>query len=361
MTKIKLAKFKLLLTVIWLLVLQTSYAQTYVPVVVTGFNHDLIANGAGGSNRAAATTTTTFDQSNSGGDNVMYSKDFRGNNNPSTAPQFGLPTNGIINSVNLSGATYQLANYNGSNTLLLTGSGTSGTLTLGTPGVFSRIAILGSSADGSSSFNVRFNFSDGTNTTTSFGVPDWYNGGGFAIQGIGRVARSSVSFNGPDGFSGDGSNPRLYDNQVVIATPFNSKILTSITFTKSSSSGRTAILAITGVTAVNAPAAPVATAATNVNSNSFTANWLGSAGATGYYLDVATNSTFTSYTSGYNNIFVGNVTSANVSGLASGTYYYRVRAANASGISASSNTITVLPVCIPPSITNCPQTQYQQI
>ncbi|HRI33537.1 MAG TPA: hypothetical protein PLD02_07265, partial [Saprospiraceae bacterium] len=57
------------------------HAQTFVPIKVTGFNHDLIAEGSGGINRAAATTTTTFDNVNVGGDNVMYSTDFRGNNN----------------------------------------------------------------------------------------------------------------------------------------------------------------------------------------------------------------------------------------------------------------------------------------
>ncbi len=45
---------------------------------------------------------------------------------------------------------------------------------------------------------------------------------------------------------------------------------------------------------------------------------------------------------GYNNLSVGNVLTAAVSGLtASTTYYYRVRASNSSGTSGNSNTITV--------------------
>ena len=75
--------------------------------------------------------------------------------------------------------------------------------------------------------------------------------------------------------------------------------------------------------------APVASSASNVAGTSFTANW--SAPATGvadsYYLEVSTNSTFTSLVSGYNPKIVGNVLSTSVTGLNPATnYYYRVRA-----------------------------------
>ncbi len=326
-----------------------SHAQTFVPINVTGFNHDLIANGSGGANRAAATTTITFDGVNIGGDNVMYSKDFRGNNNPNMAPTYGLPIDRIITSVNLIGANYLLAHYDSTNALVLKNNGSAGTLKLETPGVFSKIAFLGSSADGASTFNVVLNFSDGTNTNAGFTVPDWYNGSGFAVKGIGRVSRTTIGSQLPDVFTGDTENPRLYDNQITLNPPFNTKILTSITFTKTSTGGSTAILAINGITAINAPAAPVATAATSVNFPSFTANWLASSGTTSYVLDVSTSPTFSTLLSNYNNRNVGNVLSLQITGLvASQTYYYRIRAVNAAGVSASSNTINVpFPECPP--------------
>src|SRR5207302_7326409 len=43
------------------------------------------------------------------------------------------------------------------------------------------------------------------------------------------------------------------------------------------------------------PAAPTALKATNETASSFTANWTSVSGATGYRLDVSTNSSFTSY------------------------------------------------------------------
>ena len=90
------------------------------------------------------------------------------------------------------------------------------------------------------------------------------------------------------------------------------------------------------------PSPPTANPATFVTSSGFTANWSGLGGATGYRLDVSTNSSFNSYVTGYQNLNVGNVNSRGVIGLnANTTYYYRVRAYNGIGISSNSNTISL--------------------
>src|SRR5207248_832585 len=74
------------------------------------------------------------------------------------------------------------------------------------------------------------------------------------------------------------------------------------------------------------PSAPTADAGTNVTSSSFAANWGSSSGATGYRLDVSTNSSFSSYVSVYQVLDVGNVLSQNIAGLSANTTCYRVRA-----------------------------------
>ena len=74
--------------------------------------------------------------------------------------------------------------------------------------------------------------------------------------------------------------------------------------------------------------------------SSFTARWTGVSGATGYRLDVSTNSSFSTYV--YQNLPVGNVTSYAVTGLGANTfYYYRVRAYNGTSTSANSNVVRV--------------------
>ncbi|OAM91456.1 TonB-dependent receptor [Termitidicoccus mucosus] len=89
-------------------------------------------------------------------------------------------------------------------------------------------------------------------------------------------------------------------------------------------------------------ATPVASPATGVTTTGFIARWETVTGATGYRLDIATDSAFSSFVSGYNDLDVGAARLRAITGLAPDTpYYYRVRAADDSGPTASSNVITV--------------------
>jgi hypothetical protein len=107
-------------------------------------------------------------------------------------------------------------------------------------------------------------------------------------------------------------------------------------------------LLVENAAAPTVPGAPVAAAVTSITSTGFTANWAASSGATGYFLDVAADSGFTSFVNAYNNLNVGNVTSYPVAGLtASTTYYYQVRASNAAGASGDSNAITTATIAAP--------------
>ena len=106
---------------------------------------------------------------------------------------------------------------------------------------------------------------------------------------------------------------------------------------------------ITATTLPNPPVAPTPIAASSIVQTNFTANWNPSTSATGYRLDVATNPGFTTFVTGFNDKDMNNVTTISITGLtANTTYYYRIRAYNTGGISASSGTITTTTLPNPP-------------
>ncbi len=149
----------------------------------------------------------------------------------------------------------------------------------------------------------------------------------------------------------DGSSPYVTGSTVSVLGNTGSLLRTGYTFsgwnTAANGSGTSYAAGATFTIAANTTlfakwlAIPVATAATGATASGFTANWGSAAGATGYYLDVAADSSFTGMVSSYNNKDLGNVTSAAVSNLAPGTtYYYRLRSYNGSVTSADSNSIS---------------------
>ena len=106
------------------------------------------------------------------------------------------------------------------------------------------------------------------------------------------------------------------------------------------------------VSLITTTAAPVASAATALTTTTFVANWAVATGAASYELDVSTASDFSALVAGFNPLAVagGSTTSQSVTGLSAGTtYFFRVRAVNANGPSASSNGVTVLTIPAAPT------------
>ena len=95
------------------------------------------------------------------------------------------------------------------------------------------------------------------------------------------------------------------------------------------------------ITVVTALAAPTTLSAALITQTNFRAVWNTATGATKYFIDVSTNSSFTSFVSGYENKDAGNVTILTIYGLQPNTdYFYRVRAFNGSS-SPNSNIISL--------------------
>ncbi|MFO1513155.1 MAG: hypothetical protein U1F83_09625, partial [Verrucomicrobiota bacterium] len=215
-------------------------AADMTPVALTGFNGDVVIE-----NTATGPPYTSYAvRVNPGEVWIFYQSGLPGKS-------YGLPVDGSVLSEIGDGTTFQFQSYTASNALLLNSSaGTTGTLTLGTPETYSRVAVLAHSASGGGSANVTFNFADGTTWTTTYDAPDWFNGVNYALSGTERISINDGSTGGAPG------NPRFYQTTIDLAGQLGSsnRPLASITFNQVASAGATAVYAVSGEVALPTPA-----------------------------------------------------------------------------------------------------------
>lgn len=224
----------------------SMHAQVYIPIPIGGFNNDIIADAG---NDAAAATTCVLDLSNY----VLYSAAFAATNNI----QGGMVNSGTIVNGN---RTYQLSDYASTNALYLSAGGrapntnATGMLTLGTPGMYSRLSLLVFSTEGNATLNIVLKFTDGTIVSGgSYDVLDWFWGNGQVYSGVGRVTRQTAGPYSPDGLS---TEPRFYPLDIFVDCANQSKYLEMVYVNFLSGSGantRGVVLALSGV-----PYSPVA-------------------------------------------------------------------------------------------------------
>src|SRR5258706_3706625 len=213
------------------------------PVSVSGFN-----GGVGVENPASGPPySTNASQLNPGEGLAFYQSGLPGKT-------YGLPVSGSFTSVVDSATVFTFQPYTGNNALVLsTDTGlTSGTLTLTSSNIYSRIAVIANSASAtaSSAGTLIFNFSDGSTFVTNYNAPDWFNNSGYALNGVERLRLS-------DGVtSGATSNPRFYQTAYNLNALFGAanKPLVSLTFGKASSANSTGIYAVSGEAAPPTPA-----------------------------------------------------------------------------------------------------------
>ena len=233
------------------------------PITVTGFNQDTIWGANEASPAIGIGTTASFDLATY----ELYASNVTG------SPGGGLPSSGTISSHytttnGASGAifstvTFQLASYSAANTLQLTGS-TPATLALAAPSTYENISILAATGNGPSYMDYTLNYADGSSTTVGgtagVTVSDWYAGANYAIESLYRVTQAGAFDNTQQ------PNPRLYEYDYQLSAADQTKQLTSITFSRlSTSGGNLNIFAISGTppTAASFTNNVVTTAGTN--------------------------------------------------------------------------------------------------
>ena len=229
----------------------SSFGQSFTPVTVTGFNHDVIAE----SGTSSLTTTTIPLDGVTVSNKVMYSVAFR------TANGFGgggIADNGLVTDA---AGSYQLAPYTGNNALLLQRT-QAGDLTLTTPAKFSALRVLCFSTEGVSAVNVTLTFTDATTTAalTNYSLGDWFNNTtNLVLSGFGRCTRATPA-SGADAYP---TNPRMYYINVPLTCANKDKLLQKITFTNVTTAGTNAPYPNAVFFAVSGIASSVTTAITN--------------------------------------------------------------------------------------------------
>lgn len=230
--------------------------------IQSGFNADVIANGVGS---AMISTTNDMDGLNY----VLVSRDFK---STSSSPEleYGLPNNGkIISQVaSTPEVYYQLAPYDGNNSMRLAGANTTGTLSFSTISGASTIYLLATSGSGNSTAEINVNFSDSTKQTfNNITISEWYSGSNYAIKGLGRVYRTNNTL------EPNIENPRLYQIPLILDNGNISKSITSITVKKTdSNNGVINVFAVSAKIYTICPA-PTNIVATSVNLTEFILNW----------------------------------------------------------------------------------------
>lgn len=216
-------------------------AQTYSPVVITGYNNDIVADTG---TDATAVTSTGVDLQQK----ILYSLGFAATN----AIAGGLADNGTI--VN-GQRTYQLGDYSLNNALYLSANAfaantlASGSIALVTPATFTKISVLAFSTEQNSILDISLKFTDGTVISGgTVSVADWFNGPGSIISAVGRIQRIPSPPYAVEGLAAN--NPRFYPIDIDIPCAVQSKMLDSIFFnyvSGGSPDSRAVILALSAV------------------------------------------------------------------------------------------------------------------
>lgn len=229
------------IALLWLLLNQLNLSAQYVPVPLTGFTQDAIAEAGPNS---ISTTTQAVDGASS--NKVMYTAAFR---TIAGIGGGGLPDNGLFTT----GAdSYQLAPYNGNNALYVKRNETF-SLDLVTPSSFSGLRLVALSTEGTSLLNITITFTDNSTAAfTNLSLSDWFSGTTNVIaQGIGRCDRSAGPVYNADGYP---TNPRIYYLQLNLACQDIAKLVSRITVANVTTAGsnapfpNTVVLGLSGVT-----------------------------------------------------------------------------------------------------------------
>ncbi|WP_447642204.1 MULTISPECIES: T9SS type A sorting domain-containing protein [Chitinophagaceae] len=202
----------------------TDSALKYVPLQLTGFNADVVANGT-------YSNTNSFTKLDSAG-YAFYSNTYGSGGSVPYAG--GLPTTSFISASTSDPAKFTLADFSSNNSLRLTGT-SSRSFTVGNPNKYTQLYVLATAGDAGTAPTTNWSVNGNTG---SFKVTDWAtNSGNIALSNLGRV--------GADGKKSATSG--FYLAQYTIPLSTNMTDVSTISFNTAITNTATVnVLAITG-------------------------------------------------------------------------------------------------------------------
>ncbi len=261
-------------------VTKTYTVPTYVPITITSYNQDVIAEGVAA---AVSTTTTAVDDAGTLGTGgyAYLSSTYRNPGTPNTVPTYSLPANGRI----LNGTKYfQLAPYNQVNSTRLAAANAFDTMKFFTPRSAKTVNILAVSGSGASTADFRILFGDNTFADfTAQSIADWYGGSPIVLGSVGRVSRSN---NVAEGAS---NGPNLYEKILTLALTDTNKTIKGIVVTKTSPGGFLNIFGVSIIPSAAACSVPAALAVNNVTAYTADFSWNGT--SSGYQVSYGVQGT----------------------------------------------------------------------
>ena len=219
-----------------------STGAEFAPIPVTGFNQDMIVEATATHPGRVLTaegldaTTASMDAAAGNTGFTWYEQGYATNN-----PATGLPVAGTtLTNQAASDHVYRMAaSYAANNAVIIDSANVSANLSLASPATASALSFLASSGNGSVTVDYTAYHEDGSTSTGSFVVPDWFGGNPYAFTTRGRV---SVDSGGLDNVNAE--NPRLYGIDVTLQN--SSSPVTSIDLSYQTGAGHAAILAVSG-------------------------------------------------------------------------------------------------------------------
>lgn len=211
-----------------------AFAQ-FSNVPVTGFNADIVADGAVG----AGSFSTNASADVAVPPYVFVSTTFNPGSGICASGATALPSTNTItstNGTNNTGITYTLQSYGAgtttNNNVLQLANTITGTLTLTTPISAAKLYLVCLGGSGASNFTAVVNFTDATSQTITNApaAPDWCGGGStyrLTSQSYYRINNNATTCNG-------GTCQYLYEIPVTIAPANYSKVISSVTLTNNS-------------------------------------------------------------------------------------------------------------------------------